>query len=108
MAHDIFTAILVWLVPIIGVYVISLIPKVREKISEKPLAAAIVISWLLTAATVLGYDQFVLIGGKHPDAKSSCPLGQVVVGLNFNVDSGGPHGIVSAVSPVCQPISLFR
>jgi hypothetical protein len=108
MLHDIFSAVLAWLVPVIGVYILSLIPKVREIITKNPVASAISISWILTMAALVSYDQFILLGGRQAPARESCPVGQVVVGINFNVDSGGPHGIISAVSPVCQSISIFH
>lgn len=108
MLHDIFIAILSWIVPIIGVYLLSLIPKVRALVVVNPVASAVVISWLLTAATVFSYDQFVLLGAARPTASFACPPGQVVVGLNTHQTDGGPAGIVAAVAVVCQPISLFR
>lgn len=108
MLHDIFTAVLAWIVPIVGVYLISLIPKVRKTIVENPVASAVIISWLLTAATFVGYDQFVLLGAKRPDAHFACPPGQVVVGVNTKQTDGGPAGIVAAIGVVCQPISLLH
>ena len=40
------------------------------------------------------------------NAKSNkCPAGSFAVGVLFQIDSGGPHGIISNVQPVCRTLT---
>ena len=35
---------------------------------------------------------------------SLCPPGSYMIGARFQIDKGGPHGIISNILPVCKPV----
>ena len=35
-----------------------------------------------------------------------CPEGSYMIGNRFQIDGGGPHGIVSSIYPVCRTINV--
>ncbi len=58
------------------------------------------VSEQVKAALRVGTEIIPAPGGNGQS--KTCPEGSVMVGFLFQADSGGPHGIISWVSPVCR------
>ena len=121
MYIEIRNAIIGWVVPLVGGFVLTRVPAIRDWMKARPVTSSMIVSCfisiLLSTFVVFAYDRYVLFSDANVlpsrmefggDADAFCPEGSVVTGVRSGGEGGLGHGAIYALKVACKPISSLH